>query len=206
MIKVWATITLLSIFAPILTRSVLAENLKPETVFSFEGSYFIPRRSDFKRIYGNGFPVVGARLDIPLKRETSLSIKIRYFRMSEIDDLNFTNVSLGSLLKRTYAKNEVMDFYVAGGVQIEYRRIGFNPLVYRSSSGDIFRNPSWAQWEIAPSIAVEGGIDLWILSAFKLSPNIGFHYFPYFLFGDPTRGDFGDTGGFMFSASLGFRL
>lgn len=182
-----------------LAQTGISENRIPPTVLSFEGSYFSPRRDEFKELYGKEFPVVGVRLDIPLMKETSLSIKGRYLRMSEIDSLVFTNISLGLLLKRTLPENDFTDFYLAGGIQIEYRRVGFTPPIMVNS----FQSPSFAQWEIAPSVAVEGGIDLWILSGFKISPSVGFHYFP---FGDPTTGDFGDTGGFMFSASLGFRL
>ena len=106
-------------------------------------------------------------------------------------------------MKRTFPENEITDFYLAGGVQIEYRRVGFSTRDQESGFGYIIKGQSFAQWGIAPSVAVEGGIDLWILSGIKLSPSVGFNYFP---FGDPTKGDFGDTGGFMFSVSLGFRL
>ena len=204
--KILATVTHLLLTLIILTVSVQAETLRPKTVLSFEGSYFNPRRTDFKELYGSRVKVVGARLDIPLKKKTSLSIKGRYFRMTEIDSLVFTNISLGLLLKRTFPENEITNFYLASGVQIEYRRVGFSTRDQQSGFGYIIKGRSFAQWGIAPSVAVEGGVDIWILNGLKISPNVGFHYFPYFLFGDPSIGNFGDTGGFMFSASLGFRL
>lgn len=201
--KKLVTVTHLLLTLVISTVSVQAETLRPKTVLSLEGSYFNPRRTDFKELYGSRVKVVGARLDIPLKKKTSLSIKGRYFRMSEIDSLVFTNISLGLLLKRTFPENEITDFYLAGGVQIEYRRVGFSTRDQESGFGYIIKGQSFAQWGIAPSVAVEGGVDIWILNGLKIFPNVGFNYFP---FGDPTRGDFGDTGGFMYSASVGFRL
>ena len=201
---VTVTYLLVTLFIP--TLSVQAENLRPKTVLSFEGSYFKPRRTDFKELYGSRVKVVGARLDMPFRKRTSLGIRARFFRMSEIDSLVFTNISLGLLLKRAFPENEVTDFFLAGGFQIEYRRVGFSTLEQQSGFGFPIPSKSFNQWGISPSIVVEGGMDIWILGEIKLSPYVGFHYFPYFLFSDPTTGDFGDTGGFMFSASLGFRL
>lgn len=204
--KFLLTITVLLLFPIILTVIVQAENPRPKTVLSFEGSYFKPRRTDFKELYGSRVKVVGARLDMPFRKRTSLGIRARFFRMSEIDSLVFTNISLGLLMKRTFPENEVTDFYLAGGFQIEYRRVGFSTRERQSGFGFVIPSEFFTQWGISPSLAVEGGVDIWILGEMKLSPYVGFHYFPYFLFSDPTTGDFGDTGGFMYSVSVGFRL
>ena len=202
MIKICKLITLLLLFALILTKPVPAQNLKPKTVLSFEVSYFKPRRAEFKELYGTGVRVGGIRLDFPIRKNTSISIRGRYFRMSEIDSLAFTNTSLGLMVKRTFPENEIIDYYLAVGVQFEYRRVGFSIPVLNGFP-PVRNRRYFNQQETTLSVAAESGIDVWVLSRFKLSPSVGFHYFP---FGDPTTGDFGDTGGFMFSASLGFRL
>jgi len=185
------------------TQSTSAVNEKPPTILSFEGAYFVPRKQAFEDIYGKSLPVVGARVDFGISDRTSLGIRGRYFKMSEIEELAFTDILLGVLLKKAFPENEITDFYMAGGFQVEYRRIKYTPPGRYDIYGNFRQGTPLIQWDIAPSVTVEGGIDLWILSGIKVSPNVGFNYFP---FGDPTRGDFGDTGGFMFSVSLGFKL
>ena len=200
--KILATVTHLLLTLVIFTVSVEAETLRPKTVLSLEGSYFKPRRAEFKELYGNEFPVVGIRLDLPISKKNSVGIRGRYLRMHEIDSLVFTNFSMGLLIKRVFPENEITDFYLAGGIQMEFRKV-VATLSVRNVSGQVVGTRSFRQQEFALSLNIEGGIDIWVLSRIKLSPHVGFIYFP---FGDPTTGDFGDTGGFMFSASLGFRL
>ena len=67
--KILATVTHLLLTLVIFTVSVEAETLRPKTVLSLEGSYFKPRRAEFKELYGNEFPVVGIRLDLPISKK-----------------------------------------------------------------------------------------------------------------------------------------
>ena len=83
-------------------------------------------------------------------------------------------------------------------LQYEIRRVDFPEIV--------LLNPQIAaseQTEKTNSLVIETGVDVWASNRFRVSPAINFTHFP---FGDPMRGDFGDTGGFYFVLGLGIKL
>src|SRR4030067_3502833 len=116
--------------------------------------------------------------------------------MTEDNGQDYINASLGVLLRKGIRQEEFLWLYAAAGPQLEYRRIS-----YLVETGSPYYNDSTlSQIEWSPSLACEAGIDLWFADNFRMSPHIGFTYFPL---GDPTRGDFGDTGGFFFFLRIG---
>jgi len=199
--KLHSQILFATISASILVTAVAESQTISDanSVFSVEGAFFHPRRGDFRDIYGQGFPALSARVDVPFKNTTWVCLKGRFVKMSEFDDLDYLNASLGVLLKKDIEQESNLNFYAAIGPQLDYRRISY--LV--QSGGASYNDSTLSQTEWSPSIAAEAGLDLWINSGFKISPHVDFTYFP---FGDPTTGDFGDTGGFYFVLGMGFRL
>lgn len=169
------------------------------TVISIEGAYFHPRRQDFRDLYGKGFQAIGARVDSRLRSTSWISFKGRFVKMSEYDEFNFMNASVAVLFKKTVEQESNIYLYGALGPGFDYRRINYH---VQTGSG-FYSDSTLSQSEWSPSIIVEAGLDLWLTTGIKFSPQVDFTYFP---FGDPTTGDFGDTGGFYLGLGIGFKI
>lgn len=183
------------------TIAEAAERTHTPTTLAFEAAYFHPRRAKFRDFYGSGLPALSLRLDTKFSGTTSLSIKVRGVRMQEFEGLRFTNLTAAFLLKMGKNTNKKVSFYFAAGPQFEVRLIKAAIRLGGPSFNGIMDQ---TQTDLMPSLALEGGVDLWLSGGFKISPHITFNYFPPFV--DPTRGNFGDTGGFDLALGIGFRL
>lgn len=183
------------------TIAEATERTHTPTTLSLEAAYFHPRRAKFRDFYGSGLPAISIRLDTRFRGTTSLSIKVRGVQLQEFEEIKFSNLSAGFLLKKELHASGKASFYVAAGPQFEVRWIKAD---FRTSGGFFVLNIDQTQTDLMPSLALEGGVDLWLSGGFKISPHITFNYFPPFV--DPTRGNFGDTGGFDLALGVGIRL
>lgn len=195
--------TLVSVIMLLIVPTIAeaTERTHTPTTLTFEAAYFHPRRAKFRDFYGSGLPALSLRLDTKFRGTTSLSIKVRGVQMQNFQEIKFTNLTAGFLLKKELRTLGRASFYIAAGPQFEVRLIKADSR-RRVSFFDVIIDQT--QTDLMPSLALEGGVDLWLSGGFKVSPHITFNYFPPFV--DPTRGNFGDTGGFDLALGVGFRL
>lgn len=179
-----------------------ADSLSYKKTITFEGRYFKARRSSFSDLYGDTY-TLSIDFEKRYSNKHGMGYRLNFTRpASDLLEINLYNISIAPYITYTVSEKQNPRIFVGSGIGISYHRLNAN-IVRRDPSGQDLGILSISQNKISMFFIISQGID------FKASKNtiLGFRlYYDYHMSGDPTRGDFGDTGGFHLMGRLGFIL
>ncbi len=167
----------------------------------FEVGYFTSRQRTFRELYGNSTDFAFG-YQRPLASHLAVCLRAECFRLTEYGpDREYANMSLAPMVLFTPQPRALVQPTFGVGIGLSLRKV---IMIIPGRVAEYPYPPSKAtQKELSVFGVVMAGVDLNLPGRFV--PGVR-AYFDYLPFGDPTVGDFGDTGGLHLMGRVGFRL
>ena len=170
---------------------------------SAEGGYFTARREMFRELYGS---YLNYALGFERQHQGAWGwgIRVEFIRLKKrkLANLRYWTIALSPIV--TYRLTHLVGFQpvVGAGIGVSYRNITY--FGYRVDPwGQPVGGLAATQTELSVFTILTSGADINLSQKVVLGARTYFDYYPL---GDPSTGDFGDTGGFHFVARLAFRI
>lgn len=192
------TAAALFVCALLVNSNALAEQLGRR--IWFEPSMMMPSDNGFDEFYGNSF-AGHIRFEFRAGNRLWTGFRLGYIvnRSRFTKDLRFRDCSLGYFgrfdLKPSWDHTSIL---AGGGVGMDYRKVSYTPS--RANYYAQANKGTLAQSNYDLSIMVEIAVTQELSRGLLVAIQTEYNYFP---FGDPERGDFGNTGGLSIGGSLG---
>jgi hypothetical protein len=163
-----------------------------------EFGYFTCRRQMFREIYGSYFDY-GLNFQHRINNRLSWSVRTEFIRLHEQESVvKYWSLSETPMLIYTLADRSTFVPIAGGGIGLTFRNVVAS--LNRVADGEVYGEVTATQRELSVNIMAMTGIDVDLSQTFVLG---GRFYFDYHPLGDPSTGDFGDTGGYHFTFRLG---
>ena len=184
------------------TNTVAGMDQRRPSRLDFEIGYFTARRQMFRELYGS-FLNYAVSYQRPIAGRFDLSLRAEFIRLAENGPaLKYWVGSLTPMLFYPLPRQAGLQPVIGAGLGLSHRRV-----IVTAVAVDAFGEPygeitaTQKAWEVCAVATF--GLDVDVSERLVLGAHTYFDYFPS---GDPTVGDFGDTGGFHFVGRLGFKL
>jgi hypothetical protein len=167
-----------------------------------EFGYFTARRETFRQLYGSDLSYA-VSVQRSIIGRFDLSLRAEYIPLAENGPtLKYRVGSLTPMLLYALPRQAGLQPVIGAGLGLTKRRVLATAIAV-DELGDPQGEVTVIQTEWNVCIVTTAGLDIDVSERLILGARTYFDYFPS---GDPTAGDFGDTGGFHFVGRLGFKL
>jgi len=197
-IRVWI---LLAVFMLCGTVTLAEQDTNWNKRFWLEFSYQVPANDGFREFYGESFAGAG-RYEFEFKDRLWLGFRLGFdpntFEFN--DKLKFKDYFLSGIARYDLTPGWEYGSVLAGaGLQLDYRRISMT-LPYQRYDASPPGDTTVAQDGLDPSLLLDCAFTYNLSQSWLIALQLNYNYFP---FGEPERGDFGNTGGLSISGALG---
>ena len=179
--------------------SMLSSIYEPSNRIDLEFGYFTCRRQTFREIYGSYFDY-GLNFQHHINSRLSWNLRTEFIRLHEKGSaVKYWSLSETSMIIYALSDRKTLVPVIGGGIGLTLRNVVAS-LVRIGASGESIGEVTATQKELSAVLVAMTGLDLHVSDAVVFG---GRFYFDYHPLGDPSTGDFGDTGGYHFTFRLG---
>ncbi len=167
--------------------------------FEIQAGYFTGGRLMFRELYGNSM-TFGIRYQRLAANRLGYGIRGGVTKLRRSDGApSLLSISLTPMISYDMHRKRGDRVFASIGVGMSRRAISVTlPRTYEGSH-EVIGYLAVRQTQLSILTMIELGVDMRLGPQWSLGGRVCYDYFP---FGDPTRGDFGDTGGVYFLGSI----
>ena len=183
-------------------ENVVVASDKLSNRIDLEFGYFSCRRESFKDIYGSCFDY-GLNFEHRMTRRWSWSLRTEFMWLHEEESkVKYWSLSETPMLICTLSDESGLASLIGAGIGLTLRNV-MASLAQVGENYDDLDDLTATQRELSAVLVGMAGVDIHLSRSIVMGGRFHFDYHP---FGDPSVGEFGDTGGYHFTFRLGHKF
>jgi hypothetical protein len=184
------------------SENVMVASNETSNRIDLEFGYFTCRRQTFRQLYGSYFDY-GLSFQHRFNSRWSWSLRTEFIRLADHHDwtLRYWTISFSPMLIYRFGDHSTLQPVIGGGVGASYRNV--TAMYDPPGEPGLSREFLARRQELSVSTTAMAGVDFHVSNAIVLGAR---GYFDYHPLGDPSVGEFGDTGGYHFTFRLGHKF